>query len=124
MARAALQSLAVLHHGFDGVSVQRAGEALRLALHALHHGHGHPLFGEVGVHVEHLLRLGLGLLARGVSRVAFLPKELRRAQEGPCAHLPAHHVAPLVAHQRQVAVRVNPVLVCVPDDGFRRRAYD
>ena len=35
------------------------------------------------------------------------------------AHLPAHHVAPLVAHQGQVAPRVNPVLISVPDDRLR-----
>ena len=122
VAGAALKGLAVLHHRLDGVGVERTGETLRLALHALNDGNGHPLFGKLGVDLQHLLSLLLSLLAGGVSRVAFLPQKFRRAQERTCAHLPAHDVTPLVAHQRQVAPRVNPVLIRVPDDGLTRRA--
>ena len=55
--------------------------------------------------------------------VAFLPQELRCAQEHTGAHLPAHHIGPLVAQHGQVAPAVYPVLVCAPDDGLRGRAH-
>ena len=45
-----------------------------------------------------------GFFASGVSRVAFLPQELSRTKEQASTHLPAHHVRPLVAQDRQVAV--------------------
>ena len=40
-----------------------------------------------------------GLLASGVGSMSFLPQEFRCAQEWTRAHLPSHHVTPLVAHQ-------------------------
>ena len=45
----------------------------------------------------------------GVRGVAFLPEELGGAQEQARAHLPAHHVGPLVDEQRQVAVALHPL---------------
>ena len=124
MGSAALQRLAVLHHGLDGVGVQRAGESLGLALHALQHGYGHVVLHEVGINAQHLLGLLLGLLLGSVGGVPLLPQKFRRAQEGTCAHLPAHHVAPLVAEYGQVTPGVYPAFVGVPDDGFRGGAYD
>ena len=59
-----------------------------------------------------------------MGRVAFLPEEFAGAEEWTCTHLPAHHVTPLVAHQGQVAPRLNPVLIGVPDNGLRSGADD
>ncbi len=56
--------------------------------------------------------------------VAFLPKELSGAEEHACTHFPTHHVGPLVAQHGQVAVRVYPIFICAPDDGFGSGAYD
>src|SRR5436305_6754198 len=53
VAGSGLQSEAVLHHGLDGIAVQRAGELLALRLQALDHWHRHHLFGDLGVDVEH-----------------------------------------------------------------------
>ena len=53
--------------------------------------------------------------------MTFLPEELTGAEERTCTHLPAHHVTPLVAHQWKVAPRLDPVLICVPDDGLAGR---
>ena len=50
--------------------------------------------------------------------MTLLPEELCGTQEKARAHLPAHHVAPLVAKDRKVAVGRNPILICGPDDGF------
>ena len=124
MACAALQSLAILHHSLDGVGVECASKALCLALHTLHHRHCHVLLGEVGIHLQHLLCALLGLLACGMGGVSLLPQELAGAQEESCAHLPTHHVAPLVHQQGQVAIGMNPVLEGVPDDGLRGGTYD
>ncbi len=56
--------------------------------------------------------------------VTLLPKELGGAEEHAGAHLPAHHVCPLVAEYWEVAVGVDPVAVCAPDDGLGCRTYD
>ena len=54
----------------------------------------------------------------------FLPEEFSRAEEHAGTHLPAHYVCPLVAKQRKVAIAVNPVFICAPDNGFRRRTHN
>ena len=41
-----------------------------------------------------------------------------------CAHLPAHHVGPLIAKNGEVAIGVDPVFICAPDDGLRSRTDD
>ena len=53
VAGAGLQRQAVLHHGFDAIAPQRAGELLGVRLHAFDHRHGHDVFGDVGVDVQH-----------------------------------------------------------------------
>jgi hypothetical protein len=50
----------------------------------------------------------------------FLPEELGRAKKQTRAQLPANHVGPLVDQQWEIPVRLDPVLVCMPDD--RRRS--
>ena len=124
MRGAALQSLSVLHHGFNGVGVECTGETLCFALHTLQHRNSHPFFGKFGINRQHLLCLGFGFFFGGMSGVTFLPEEFAGAQEGTCAHFPTHHVAPLVAHQGQVAIRLYPVLIGVPYNGFRCGAND
>ena len=120
--RAALECLSVLHHGFDGVGVECSCKAFGLALHALHHRNGEPLFGKVGINFQHSPCFFLCFLARCVCRVPLLPQEFRCTEEGAGAHFPPHDVAPLVAHERQVAVRVYPVAVGVPYNGLARGA--
>ena len=74
--------------------------------------------------MNHLFGLLDSLLTRGVRRVALLPQEFGGAQEQARTHLPAHDVGPLVAQDRQVAVRLNPVLIGIPDDRLRGRTHD
>ena len=124
MTGAALQSLAVLHHCLDGIGVEGTSETLCLALDTLHHWNSHTFLGKLGIDFEHLLGTLLCLFACGMSCVALLPKELAGAQKQTSAHLPAHHVAPLVDQQGQVAIGMNPVLEGVPDDGFGGRTDD
>ena len=76
MRGTALQSLSVLHHRLDGIGVEGTGETLGLTLHTLDHRYCHPLLGELGIDLQHLLCFGLGLLTGGVSGVALLPEEL------------------------------------------------
>ena len=122
--RAALQGFAVLHHGLDGIGVQRAGKAFVGRLDTLDDGHGHVLLGKVRVDIQHLDGFSLCFLLRGMGRVAFLPQEFSRTQEEAGTHFPAEHVGPLVDQDGQVAVGVDPVLVRIPDDGFRSGADD
>ncbi len=58
------------------------------------------------------------LLVGGVRGVTFLPKKLARPKKHPRAHLPAHHVGPLVDEHRQIAVALNPPAEVMPDDGL------
>ena len=56
--------------------------------------------------------------------VAFLPEELRGAQEEPRAQLPSHDVGPLVEQERQVAVALQPLRHVLADDGLARGPDD
>lgn len=58
-----------------------------------------------------------------VHGVAFLPQELGGAQERTRRFLPAHNGAPLVVELRQVAVRVDDLLVMLAEENLTRRAY-
>ena len=118
VAGSALESLAILHHGLDGVSILGTCEALCLALHTLDHGHCHIVLSEVGIHIQHLLSLCYCLFLSGMSRMTFLPQELCSAKEQACTHLPAHHVSPLIHQDRQIAITLDPVLIGVPNDGL------
>ena len=122
VARAGLQRLAVLHHRLDAVGVECARKTLVGRLHALHHRYRHDIFGEVGIYIEHLPCEVLRFLLGRMSGMPLLPKELGGTQEQARAHLPAHHIAPLIAQDRQVSVTGNPVLVGGPDNGLRGRS--
>ena len=118
VACSALQGLAVLHHGFDGVGVQGSGKSFGLALHTLYYGYSHILFSKFGIYSKHLACTFFCFFFGGVGCVAFLPQEFCCAQEQACTHFPSHYVTPLVAQNGQVAVRVDPVLESVPDNSF------
>ena len=122
VGRTGLKGLAVLHEGLDCHGVKGACKTLSGALVANNHGKGHDLTGELCVYVHHLLLAGFGFLCGGVCRMAFLPQEFRGTEEQAGAHFPADNVAPLVAQDGKVPPAVNPVLVGVPDNGFRGRA--
>ena len=82
---------------------------------------GERLVETVAVDPMHLQRLFARTVGGGVDGVALLPEELGRAQKGARDLLPAHHVAPLVYEDRQVAVAVHPVPVELADDALRGR---
>ena len=63
VAGAALQGLAVLHHGFDGIGSLRTGELLLIGLAALDNRDGQVLLADVCVAVQLLLGLSLSLAA-------------------------------------------------------------
>ena len=122
--RAGLQSLAVLHHGFNAIGFQSPGKTFVGRFNAFNHGHGHKLFGKFGIHIKHLAGFLFGFLARGVGGVAFLPQKFGRAQKQTGAHFPTHHIGPLVYQNRQIAIRLNPALIGIPDNGFGGRAHN
>ena len=107
VARAALQGLAVLHHRLDGVGRLGTGKLLLVGLAALDNGDAQVVLGKIGVAVQLLLGLGLGLLGGLVDGVTLLPPELTGAQERAGGFLPADNAAPLVVQHRQVAVGVQ-----------------
>ena len=48
--------------------------------------------------------------------MSFLPQEFCGSEEEAGTHFPTHHVCPLVAKNRQVAVRLDPITIGVPDN--------
>ena len=117
----ALQSLTILHHRLNGISIERTGKTFVSWLHTFHNRHCHILFGKFTVYIQHSYSFFFGLFASGVCRMAFLPQEFRRTQEETGTHLPTEYVCPLIAQDRQIAVWINPVLICIPDNGFGSR---
>ncbi len=120
----AWSALVVLHQRLAAIGPEGAGEALAVGLPAGEDRHRHPLFHERAVDAQHPERLLLRLRLGGVGRVPFLPEELRRAEEEPRPHLPAHDVGPLVDQHRQVAIALDPLGVHRVDDRLRRRPDD
>ena len=82
------------------------------------------LLREISIDVDHLVSLFESLLAGGVGGVPLLPEELGSAEEETGAHLPTDHIGPLVAEDRQIAVRLNPILVSIPDNRLGSGAHD
>ena len=68
------------------------------------------------VDAQHLFGLLAGLRLGLVRGMAFLPEELRGAQEQAGPHFPADDVRPLVDQDRQVAVRLHPFGIGRADD--------
>lgn len=66
----------------------------------------------------------LSFSLRSVRSVTLLPKELSRTQEKTRAHLPTHHIRPLVYQKRKVSVALNPLSVCIPNNSLRRRTHN
>ena len=118
VAGAALQGLAVLHHGLDGVGGLGTGKLFLVSLAALHHGNGQILLADVCVAVQLLLGLSLRLGGSLVDGVAFLPPELAAAQEGTGGLFPAHHAAPLVVFHGKLAVAVQHAGPVVAEHGL------
>ena len=107
VGRCALQRLVVLHHALAGVGGFRTGELFLLGLAAGDNGDGEDVLKEIGVALELLRGLGLGLLGGFVDGVTLLPPELAAAQERTGRFLPADDGAPLVIEHRQLTVGVE-----------------
>ena len=122
VGRRALQRLVVLHHAFAGVGGFRTGELFLLGLAAGDDGDGENILKEVGVALELLRRLGLGLLGGLMDGVTLLPPELAAAQERTGRFLPADDGAPLVIEHRQLTVGVEHARPVVAEHRFARGA--
>ena len=96
MARACLDGLAILHHGFDAERGFRAWKAFARALLAAEDRDGQMVANEGLINTQHGLSFLEGLLLRFMCRVAFLPEEFRSAQENARTHFPTHDIGPLV----------------------------
>ncbi|OPZ11773.1 MAG: hypothetical protein BWZ06_01645 [Bacteroidetes bacterium ADurb.BinA261] len=53
-----------------------------------------------------------------MSRMSFLPKKFGSTEEKTRTHFPANHIRPLVDKQRKIAIRLNPIFIGAPDNGF------
>ena len=102
MRSTALESLAILHHCLDGISVEGTGETLSLTLHTLQYRNTHIVLSKLSVNLQHLLSLCLSLFLGSMSGMTLLPEELRGTEEWTGTHLPTHYVAPLVAEDREI----------------------
>ncbi len=106
------------------VAAHRAGELLRLRLHALDDRHRHHVLSDCGINVEDTQHLFQRLVVIGVRGVSFLPEEFRGSQKHARAQLPSHDVGPLVQQHRQIAPALDPLAEEVADDGLRGRTDD
>ena len=122
--RTALKRLTVLHERLDGESLLRTGKTFvgRLAPHD--NRQRHPVLRETGIDVYHFVCLFQRLFLGFMCRMPLLPEEFGCTEKEPGTHLPTHYIGPLVDKDRQVTVRLYPVLVRIPDDGFGSRTHD
>ena len=119
-----LQCLSILHQAFDGVSIQCTRETFISRFYPFDYRDSHILFSEVTIHMQHFLCFRFCFLAGRMSRMTFLPQELRSTQEQTGTHLPPHNICPLVTQDRQVTIGINPIFIGTPNDGFGGRTDD
>ncbi len=124
VARAGLQRFAILHHRFDRKRLDGTGKSFGRCFAADDDRHRHPVFGKVGVDIDHPLGFFDRFFAGGVNGVSFLPQELGGPQKHPRPHFPADDVGPLVDQNRQIAMTLHPLGVRGADDRFAGRAND
>ena len=91
-----LNSFTVLHHSFNGEGANCPSKALRRCFLTVYHWHRQDTFHDFLIDLEHTHSTVQGFLAVSVSRMAFLPEELRGPQEWQGLLLPTEHVGPLV----------------------------
>ena len=113
-----LKRLVIFHHALHGVGRFGAGELLLLGLLTGHHRDGQNIFKEIGVALQLLLRLGLGLLGGLMDGMTLLPPEFPGTQEGAGGLLPADDGAPLVVQHGQLPVGLQNVRPVVAEHGL------
>ena len=121
MRSTCLQCLSVLHESLDAESFLGTGKTLAVGLATNNNGNAKVIFNEIGIYVNHLVGFFHCLLLGCVCGMTFLPQEFGSTQEQTGTHFPTNYICPLVYKDRQVAVRLNPVAVGVPDYGFGSR---
>ena len=119
----ALQTLAIVHHGLDGIGLLGTREFFLIGLDALDDGDGQVFFTHFGIDIQHPHRFCLGFLGGLVHGVALLPQEFGAAQEGAGGFFPAHDAAPLVIQLGQVAVAVDDVGIVLAEQRFAGGAH-
>ena len=124
MACTGLKGFSILHHGLNCVGVERSGKTFVCGFYTDYDRHSHIITRKFGVDVDHLDGAIFRFLGCRMCAVAFLPKEFGSTQEHTGAHFPAHHIRPLVAQHGEIAIAVDPVLICAPDNSFRSRAHN
>ena len=117
-----LQCLSVLHESLNTESFLGTGKALAVGLAANNNGNAKVIFNKIGIYMNHLVGFFHCFLLGCVSGMTFLPQEFGSTQEQTGTHFPTHYVRPLVHKDRQVAVRLYPVAVGVPNYSFGGRA--
>ena len=114
-----LQGLAVMHHCLNGIGGLGTGKLVTLGLLSADDREGEFLLIEVGVDIQHALCLLLGLLGRGVERMALLPEEFSGAEERAGGLLPPYDGNPLVIELREVSPGVDCIGPVVTEQRLR-----
>ena len=120
----ALQGLAVVHHGLDGVGGFSAGKLLLIGLAAADHRDCQVLFTHLGIHVPACWRVSA--LASSAVSCRVWPschQELHGTQERAGGLFPAHYRAPLVVELGQVAVGVYHMGKVIAEQGLGSGAH-
>ena len=115
MRGTALQRIAVVHHGLDGIGSLSTCKLFLLGFLTNDGGNRQCIAIEVTVNVQHLDGLFLSLLCSFVHGVTLLPKELGGTQERTGGLFPTHDVAPLVVQLGQVTVGLNDIAIVLAE---------
>src|SRR5574344_875823 len=75
MRSTTLQSLSVLSHRLNGISIKGTGKTFRFRFNTSNNRNSHVRFYKVCIYSLHLLGLRLCLLSGSMSRVPLLPKK-------------------------------------------------
>ena len=118
MRSTTLQCFSVLHHSFDSVSVKRTGKTLVGRLYTFHNRNSHIFLCKFTIYIQHSYCFFFSFFASSMGSMSFLPQEFSSTQEQTSTHFPTENVRPLIAKNRQVTIRLNPVFISIPDNCF------
>src|SRR5690625_4532140 len=124
MRGARLEGFSILHQSLYTVSFHGSCKSFRGSLNSCNYRHCHKLLRKSFVHIQHFKSLFDRFLLRGMGRMPFLPEKLHGTQKEPGPHRPTNHICPLVNQYWQVPVRLDPIPVSIPYNGFRGRPDD
>ncbi len=113
-----LQCFAILHHRLKSIRDNSSSKFIMFWFWSKHGRYRHKVYTEIIVDIKHFSCLIVSLLCTRMSSMSFLPEKLCASEKESCSHFSSDDISPLIDQQRQITIRMDPVFITVPNNGF------